>query len=125
MIAVNRHLPGPGGKLPARDKTTVATIGGYTLLPMRPVNARPQYNPSGVGYVNRAVVTSGGGVLAGGQVRGASSPGGVRPVAPSGARPAAPRSASPSHAAPAAPASHVSSGGGGGAPHAASGGGHH
>jgi hypothetical protein len=137
LIAVNRHTIGPGGTLPLRDRTSVVKIAGYTVQPMHPVSARPQYDHSASGFVNRTVVSNVGGVPATGQGRvqgpnfGGNRPGG-QPA--SGARSAAgsPRvsgGAPPASHAPAA--SHAPSGGGGfsggggggGASHAGGGGG--
>ena len=125
MVPVNRHGTGEGPTLPARDRTSVVSIGGYTVQALHPLSPRPQYDhsasPVSVGrYANGTSVhgsgsSSGGGVL-------------VRPATP----PAAGRSApAASRAAPAQ--SHASSGGGSGgggggghaAPNAPSGGGSH
>jgi hypothetical protein len=119
MIAVNRHIAAPEGPLPLRDRTTVVSIGGHTVLPMHPVSPRPVYGAGAVGFVNR-------GPVHGGQVIPAT--GGARPMAPGApayrapavARPA-PRmapsvsrapAAAPSRAPSAAP-SRAPSGGGG------------
>jgi hypothetical protein len=131
MIAVNRHVSTPGGPLPLRDKTSVVTIAGNTVLPMHAISPRQQYDRSASGYVNRTIVTNVGGVPATGQGRGVGPAFGTSRTAPAGtsggARNTTTRSASPSRAAPSAPASHASSGGGGGAPaaHAGGGGGGH
>lgn len=119
LIAVNRHLTAPVSSLPARDKTTVVRIAGYTVQPMHALSPRPQYDHSASEYLNRTVVTNVGGVPAGGQAH-APGPGVGHPAAStSGAR------SSSSHVSTSAPASHVSSGGGGGggAAHAGGGGG--
>jgi hypothetical protein len=132
LIAVNRR-PMPGmGVLPARDKTSVVRIAGYTVQPMHPLSPRPQYDHSASGFVNRTVVTNVGGVPATGQGRGAGPNFGARPgsaYAPRAAAGGQRAVSSGSRAASAsAPAAHASSGGGfagggGGAAHAAGGGG--
>jgi ferric-dicitrate binding protein FerR (iron transport regulator) len=112
LIAVNRHTIGPGGPLPPRDKTSVVKIAGYTVQPMHAVSARPQYDHSASGFVNRTVVTNGGGTPAAGQPRGAGP--GFKPgsTPTSGARSAA--GAQRSYPSSPPPASHPSGGGGGG-----------
>jgi hypothetical protein len=128
LIAVNRHLTAPVSSLPPRDKTSVVTIGGYTVQPMHALIPRPQYDRSGFGYGNRAVGSNVGGVPASGQYHppGTLSGAGHPATSTPGARIAPARSAPASHPAPSAPASHVSSGGGGGgAVHAGGGGGAH
>jgi FecR protein len=127
LIAVNRHLPAPVSSLPARDKTTVVRIAGYTVQPMHALSPRPQYDRTTVGYGNRTVVLNGGAVPATGQYH-APGPGYVagHPASSTSGPKSAPRSTVTSHPAPAPAASHVSSGGGGGgAVHAAAGGGGH
>jgi hypothetical protein len=123
MVAVNRRGPGSTTPLPARDRTSVVSIAGYTLQAVRPLSPRPQYDhsasPVSVGrYANGTSVHG---------VGSSSSGGGVyRPAPSSQIGRTAP---SPSRAAPAP--SHMSMGGGGGggggghaAPSAPSGGGH-
>jgi hypothetical protein len=127
MIAVNRHGMAPVASLPARDKTSVVEIAGYTTQPFRPLSPRPSYNGGGgiYGYANRTTVTNVGGVPATGQARTGFVQSGSR------AGSAAPRSAASASHASAPAASHASgggfSGGGGGAAHvsAGGGGGHH
>ncbi|HXR39688.1 MAG TPA: FecR family protein [Terracidiphilus sp.] len=120
LIAVNRRVTGIGGTLPNRDKTSVVTIAGHTVLPLHPLSLRPQYDHSASGFVNRTVVTNVGGVPATGQPRGpASSFVAGRP----GSAPAlgARNSGGSQHSASAGSASHASSGGG--APRTSGGGG--
>jgi FecR protein len=141
LIAVNRHLPAPAVKLPARDKTSVVQIAGYTVQPMHALSPRPQYDHSASGFVNRTVVTNVGGVPATGQYRGAgptfgtSHPGTATAARTySGSQRSAPASSSHTSSAGSS-AGHASSagasfgggGGGGGAAHAGGGGGggHH
>jgi hypothetical protein len=133
LIAVDRHLPAPNVKLPARDKTSVVQIAGYTVQPMHTLSARPQYDHSASGFVNRTVVSNAGG-SATGQGR-AAGPTFATPGHPGTTGPArinaggsAPHGASAAggHNAPAAaPASHASSGGGFSAGGGGGGGGHH
>jgi hypothetical protein len=127
MIAVNRHQTAPVGSLPLRDKTSVVNIAGNTVMPLRPISPRLQYDHSNLPAGNRSVVS--GGLSPASQVRGASGQvhSGSTPGRPA---PAPARSSSASHAS-SAPASHASSGGGfsggggGGAAHASGGGSHH
>jgi len=121
MVAVNRHGSGEGTTFPARDRTSVVSIGGYTVQALHPISPRPQYDHSasavsGIHYSNGTAVHG----------SGASSGGGVA-IRP-GTAPAAGRTSAPAggHASSGgAPAGHVSSGGGGGGGggHASSGGG--
>jgi hypothetical protein len=134
LIAVNRRPSGPSGALPARDRTTVASIGGHPVMPLHPVSARPVYEHSASGFVNRTVVgTAGarpgnpgmGGM--GAPQRGAGPTFGASRVANAPAAgnrgfASAPRP-SGGGAAP-APVSHAAAGGGGGgAAHVSAGGG--
>jgi ferric-dicitrate binding protein FerR (iron transport regulator) len=140
LIAVNRRPMPMAGALPARDKTTVVRIAGYTVQPMHPVSARPVYDHSASGFVNRTVVTNVGSVPAAGQGRVAgptfgvsragspSTASGARSSSASGAKSSAGGTAHSASSGSSA-ASHVSSGGGGGysapaAPAAGGGGGH-
>jgi hypothetical protein len=133
LIAVNRHGMAPVSSLPARDKTSVVQIAGYTTQPFRPLSPRPVYGGSGsYGYANGTRVTSVGGVPSTGQARSGFVQSGSRAGAPApvARSSAAPRSSSSSSHASAPAASHASSGGGGGgggAAHAGGGGGggHH
>ncbi len=134
LIAVNRRPMPMTGSLPARDKTTVVRIAGYTVQPLHPVSPRPVYDHSASGFVNRTVVTNVGSVPATGQgrapagptfgvSRAGSSATGAKSSTASGSR----SSAGSAHASSSSsPASHVSSGGGGySAPAASAGGGGH
>jgi hypothetical protein len=132
LIAVNRHSMAPVGSLPARDKTSVVDIAGYTTQPLRPVSPRPVYSNGGYGYANRGGASSVGGMPAAGQARSGFVQGSRAGAAPVGRTPTAPRGPSPGssrggYSAPSAPASHASGGGGGGggAAHASGGGGAH
>jgi hypothetical protein len=121
MVAVNRHGTGGGATLPARDRASVVSIGGYTVQALHPLSPRPQYDHS-------ASTLSVNHYSNGTSVHGIGSNGsGGGPIRPATSPSAARSAPSVSHAAPAP--SHVSSGGGGGGGHAApsapSGGGHH
>jgi hypothetical protein len=130
LVAVNRHAMPMAGALPERDRTSVVTIAGHSVMPLHPLSPRPVYDHSASGFMNRTVVTNVGGVPASGQGRTAGQAYGSRSGAASapGARPAsaAPRSA-PAPSAGHAPSGGGGGGGGGGAPHASGGGGgvHH
>jgi len=138
LIGVNRRPIPMTGQLPARDKSTVVRIAGYTVQPMRPVSPRPVYDHSASGFVNRTVVTNVGSVPGTGQGRVVAGPtfgvsrsgsapaaSGARGSSSSAARSYAGGSAHTSSGASPAP-SHVSSGGGGYiAPAAPAGGGGH
>jgi len=143
LIAVNRHLAGPGGALPARDRTTVVQIAGYTTQPMHPLSPRPVYDHSASGYVNGTAGSYVRSVVSNGQVRvagpsfgtnrtGATNTPGARNSS-AGQRTATFSGAANRGSSAGAPASHASSGGGGfsggggGAAHASGGGGgsHH
>jgi len=135
LIAVNRRPMPLTGALPARDRTTVVRIAGYSVQPLHPVSPRPVYDHSASGFVNHTVVTNVGSVPAAGQGRAAAGPtfGVSRAGSPSasGARtstaPAARSSAGSTHSSSSSSsASHASSSGGGGfsAGAAAGGGGH-
>lgn len=128
LIAVNRRpMPGPmTGSLPARDRTTVVKIAGYTVQPLHPVSPRPVYDHSASGFVNRTVVTNVGSVPAAGQGRVAAGPtfGASRAGSPSAASGARSSAGSTHSASSSSPASRASSGGGGySAPAASAGGG--
>jgi len=132
LIAVNRHSMGPVGSLPARDKTSIVDIAGYTTQALRPVSPRPTYGNGGYGYANRGGASNVGGAPAAGQARSGfaqgSRAGAAAPVARSSSAPRgpAPGSSRGGYSAPSAPASHASGGGGGGgAAHASSGSGAH
>ena len=122
MVPVNRHGSGGGTTLPARDRTSVVSIGGYTVQALRPLSPRLQYDHSASAI---SVSRYSNGTSVHGAGSSASGGGPIRPAtAPSAGRSAP----SASHASPAP--SHVSSGGGGGggghaAPSAPSGGGTH
>ncbi|MGO9340294.1 MAG: DUF6600 domain-containing protein [Terracidiphilus sp.] len=140
LIPVNRRPTPVTGTLPARDRTTVVKIAGYTVQPLHPVSPRPVYDHSASGFVNRTVVTNVGSVPGSGQGRATSGPSfgvsragspsasGARSSSASGARNSAGAGGGTHSASSSSPASHVSSGGGGGfsAPAAApaGGGGH-
>jgi hypothetical protein len=53
VIAVNRRQSGGPASLPARDRTTVATIAGHAVLPLHPLSPRPQYDGSEPGFASR------------------------------------------------------------------------
>jgi len=134
MIAVNRHLSAPVSSLPVRDKTTVVSIAGHSVTPMRAVSPRLQYDHGTLssGSGGRTVVTYVGGrpaaqAYAPGTASGAAHPGpaSARPASAPAARPSAP---APARASAPPPASHASGGvggGGGGGGHAGGGGGGH
>jgi len=44
MVAVNRTVSTTGGTLPARQRNTPVTLGGQSLMPVRPLSPRPQYD---------------------------------------------------------------------------------
>ena len=120
MIPVNRHGIGDGTKLPARDRTNVVSIGGYTVQPLHPVSPRPQYeHPGSPGYGIRysngtTVHGAGSNTGGGGYIRPATPPPAGHTTAPATGHPSA----------GSAPAGHVPSvGGGGGGGHAAPSGG--
>jgi hypothetical protein len=131
MIAVNRHFNGGTNPLPARDRTSVISVAGYSVQAMRPLSPRPQYDHSASGIVNHSAYP--GGTTVHGYGAGSTSGGSgmIRPTAaaaPSvshagsfGSVHAASPSPSPSHVSSPSP-THVSGGGGGGG-HVASGGG--
>jgi hypothetical protein len=138
MIAVNRRPMPLAGPLPARDRSTVVKIAGYTVQPMHPVSPRPVYDHSASGFVNRTVVTNVGSVPATGQGQGrvtagptfgVSHPGspspasGARGSSASGTRSFGGGSSAHSSSAPSPAPSHASSGGGGFSAPAAGGGG--
>jgi len=121
LIPVNRHGAGEG-TLPARDRTSVVSIAGYTVQAMHPISPRPQYDHSaspvsGVRYSNGTSVRGMGG--------SSGSGGPIRPATPTSAgRASVPAAGHASSGG--SSASHVSSGGGGGGGgggHAASSGG--
>jgi hypothetical protein len=74
LIAVNRRPMPMAGSLPARDRTTVVKIAGYSVQPMHAVSPRPVYDHSASGFVNRTVVTNVGSVPASGQGRAEAGP---------------------------------------------------
>jgi FecR protein len=113
LIAVNRRPAAGNISLPARDKTGVVTIAGHTVMPMHSINARPLYDHSASGFVNRTV-SSYPGATVGGQGHIAGPSFGVSRAGATSS--SGSRSASSSHysAPSASSASHVSSGGGGG-----------
>jgi hypothetical protein len=118
LIAVNRRPQPMNSALPARDKTSVVTIAGHTVLPMHSLSSRPQYDHSASGFVNRTVVSNVGRAPAAGQPRGPGpAVGGSRTSTPSTAR----TSSSGQRSAPASSVSSSPAPSGGG--HA--GGGHH
>jgi hypothetical protein len=123
MIAVNRHFNEGTNPLPARDRTSVISVAGYTVQAMRPLSPRPQYDHSASGIVNHSTYPGGTTVhgYGAGYSSGGSGSGGSRSTF--GATPPASHASSSAagHAANPSP-SHVSSGGGGGG-HVASGGG--
>jgi hypothetical protein len=130
LIPVNRHGGGEG-TLPARDRTGVVSIAGYTVQALHPISPRPQYDhsASAVGvsrysngttvHGNRANTGGGGGPIlpanppavghTGAPAAGHASAGGSAPRS-------APSGGGGGHAAP-------SGGGGGGGGHAGSSGG--
>jgi hypothetical protein len=131
MIAVNRHGIGSGTTLPARDRSSVVSIAGYTVQAMHPISPRPQYDHSSSGYVGHATLANGTRVTGLPSAQGSSHPIGTVPaVHPTGGV-SAPRSSSSSAGsashAPSGGGGHVSSGGGGGGGggHASTGGGGH
>lgn len=127
MIAVNRHFNGGTSSLPARDRTSVISVAGYSVRAMRPLSPRPQYDRSASGPVNHS--TYPGGTTVHGYAAGSTSGGsgisrptaGAVPYAASAGSAIAGHAASPSPSHVASP-THVSGGGGGGG-HVASGGG--
>jgi len=133
LIPVNRQFKGPAVTLPSRDRNTAVQIAGRTVQPFRPLSARPQYDHSASGFVNRTVVVNGSALPANGQGRvqgpvfGGNRPG-VAPVY--GARGAAGNQhvftggASAGHPSGGGAPSHAGSfGGGGGGSHTSGGGG--
>ena len=118
MVQVNRHGTGDGPALPARDRTSVVSIGGYTVQALRPVSPRPQYDhsasPVNVGRYPNGTTVHGVGSSSGGGFLLPAPP-------PSPGHTAAPAAGHPSPGS--APVSHAPSGGGGGGGHAAPSGG--
>ncbi|MDR3773398.1 MAG: FecR family protein [Terracidiphilus sp.] len=113
LIPVNRRISGGGGTLPPRDRSSVVTIGGHTVLPFHPLSPRPQYSHSASGFVNGTVVTNAGG--APGRGPGpvfAGSRAGVPYAAGARGSSNVRSSAGSSHTASGGYASHASSGGG-------------
>lgn len=129
MIAVNRHGVGSDVPLPARDRSSVVSIAGYTVQAMRPLSPRPQYDHSGPGYVGHTTYVNGTRATGLPTGSGGSRPTGAAPVSRPTGGVSAPRSSSGGSASHASSGSggggHVSSGGGGGGGggHASSGGG--
>src|SRR5580658_9007216 len=75
LIAVNRR-PIPGNvALPARDRTGVVTIAGHTVMAMHSINARPVYDHSASGFVNRTVASYPGASYPGARVMGGQAVG--------------------------------------------------
>ena len=112
LIAVNRRPMPFGGSLPARDRNTVAMIGGHAVLPQHPISPRPVYDHSASSFVNHTVVTNVGGVPATGQGRANGSTFGASRSGSGSGSAYAPASRASAPAVRSAPAP---SGGGGGA----------
>jgi len=119
MLAVNRSHSGGTAGLPMRDRTAPVTIAGHTVAPLHTLSARPQYDHSASGFVNR---TQPGYSGAAGRVSGPARATGSTYNGSHPANSFAPRSSagSGSHYAPAP--SHAYSGGGASAGHSSGGG---
>jgi hypothetical protein len=131
VVAVNRRPPGRTSELPVRDRSSIVTIGGHVVQPLRPVPLRPHFERPNSGQMNRSQPTyTGTSNPAGarppsGSVSGSGRSGYVPVARPTGGSQYAPvssrptpgsaRPTPPSHVSGAsAPSSHSSSGGGGG-----------
>jgi hypothetical protein len=122
LIAVNRR-PMPGNAaLPARDRTGVVTIAGHTVMPMHSINARPVYDHSASGFVNRTVSSYPGASYPGARMVGGQMVGQPHAAGPSFGASRAGNSSGASRSS-ATSSSHSSAPSGGGASHASGGGG--
>jgi hypothetical protein len=109
VLAVNRRPSGGTTGLPMRNRTAPVVIAGHTVAPLRTLSARPQYDHSAPGFVNRTQPAYRG---AGGTASGPARATGSTYTGSHPANSSMPRSSagSGSHYAPAP--SHAPSGGG-------------
>ena len=127
LVPVSHRPSGVTGGLPARDRNASVEIAGHVLQPLRPLaSARPSYDRTGSGIVNRTAGAYPG-------ARPATGPGFVAGRPSSSPAPRASGSGGSQHAASSGHSSggssggsssgHASSGGGGGGAHGGGGGG--